>query len=163
MVFFQSSSLSWPTVFFWYTSPDWLVSIGLLSSGPSTSWYHSTAFLQIMLKCFYHTGHSWCQSRVTSYNSDDGWPHSVSLSIQNIAMCVCTVLADNCNCDNTRGWVVMMWSRDLCLVVLGVAIALAYNWWTLINCHMTMSLSDRSWPWNRDQSQLCDTHSVNAE
>jgi len=87
-----SSTLSRPTVSFWYTSPDWLVSIGLLSSGPSTSLYHSITFLQIVLKYLRPTGPSTCQSRVTQYRGDDGWRHSVSLSIENIAMCVGTPL-----------------------------------------------------------------------
>ena len=153
MVSFHSSSHSWPTVSCWYTSPDWLVSIGLLSSGPSTSLYHSTAFLHIVLQCLQTTAHSKCQWKVTPYRGDDGWRHSSSPSIENLAICIRVVLTHNCNCDNTRGWVVKMWSRDLCLAVIGVVIVLAYNWWTLINCPMTISSSDHSWPRNCDQSQ----------
>jgi len=78
---------------------------------------------------------------------DDGCCHSLSLSIENIAMCVWTVITLNCNCENTRGWVMMKWSRDLCMAVIGVAIVQAYNCWSLINCHMTTSTSDLSWPW----------------
>jgi len=130
MVTFQSSSLSGPTVSSWYTSPEWLISIRLLSFRPSTSLYHSTAILHIVLNDFYPTGHSWCQSRVTSYKGDDGWCHPLSLSMENIAMCVCTGLTQHCNCDNTRGWVVMWWSRDLYPAVIGGAIMLAFNWLT---------------------------------
>jgi len=160
MISFQFSSLSGPTVSFWYTCPDWVVSIGLLSSRPSTSLYRSTAFLHIVLKCFYPTGHSWCQLRVTSYNGDDGWRHSLSLSIQYIAMCVGTVSTNHFNCGNTQGWVAMRRSRDFCLAVIGVGIVLAENGWTLINHHVTTSLSDHSWPRNRDRSQWCNSQWV---
>jgi len=79
MVCFQCSSQSGPIVYFWYRSWDWLVSIRLLSPRPSTSLYHSIAFLHIVLKCLLPTGHSWCQSRVTLYRGDDGRCHSLSL------------------------------------------------------------------------------------
>jgi len=143
----------------WYPSnpPDWLISIGLLSSGPSTSLDHSIAFHHIVLNDLHPTAHSWCQSRVTSYRGEEGWHHSVSLSVKIIVRCVCIILTHHCNCDNTRGRVVIMWSRDPCLVVIHVAIVLAYNWWTLINRHMTAWSSDHSWPQNHDQSQRCNT------
>jgi len=52
---------------------------------------------------------------------------TLPLSKANIAMCVCIVVRHHSNYDNSRGWVVMMWSRDLFLVVIGVAIVLTYN------------------------------------
>jgi len=156
----HSSSLSGRTVSFWYTSPDWFLSIGLLSSRPSTSSFHSIAFLHTMLRYLYPTGHSRCQLRVTSSRGDNSCCHSLSLSIENIAMCVCIVLTDHCNYYTSRGWVVMMWSRASCLAVIGVVIVLAYEWGTLINRHMTTSSSDHSWPWNHDRSQRCNTQVV---
>ena len=52
---------------FWYTSPDCVVSVRLLSSGTYISLYYSIAGLRIVLKYLYPTGNSWYQSRVTSY------------------------------------------------------------------------------------------------
>jgi hypothetical protein len=130
-----TSSLSRLTVLFWYSSPDWLVSIGLLSSRPSTSLYHSTAFFYIVLKCPYPTGHNWYQLRDTSYCVDDSWYHSLSVFVESIAICVCFVLSHGWNHDNTQQWVVMMWSKNLCVVVIGVVIVLAYQWWTLSHPH----------------------------
>jgi len=153
MIFFQSSHLSGTTVSFWYTSPDWLELIGLVSSKPSTSLYHSMAFLHIVLRCLYPTGHYWCQSRATSYSSDNCGCHSLSLSIVSIAMCICFLLTRHPNCDNAWRWVVMMWLTDMCLVVIGVATLLAYNLWTLSHCHLTSSSSsDILWPKHCDQS-----------
>jgi len=160
MVALQSSSHSRPTVYFWYTAPGRLLSIRLLSSGPSASLYHSTAFLHMMLKCVDPTGHSKCQLRVTSYRGDDGWCHSWSPSIEHIAMCVCIVLTHHCNSDNTWRWVVMMWLSDICLAVIDLVNVRAYNWWTLIIRHMTTTSSDWSWRRNYDQSQSCNTTSL---
>jgi len=152
MVSVQSSSPSGPTVSVWSTSPDWLVSIGLLSSRPSNALYHSVAFHHIILKHLYPTGYSWCQMRVMSHRGYDGWHYSLSLSIENMAICVCIVLTYHCNRDNTPGWVVLMWSRDFCLAVIAVAIVVAYNRRTLTNHHMIVPLCDPPWPPNCDQS-----------
>lgn len=160
MVSLQSSSLYEPTVFFWYTSPNCLVSIRLLSSGPSTTLYNSTAFLHIILKCSYPTGPNWWQSRDTLYRVDDTWCHSLSVSIESIALCVSFVLTHHCDCDNTRGWVVMMWLKDICLVVIGVVNVLAYDWWTIVHRHLTTSSSDISWPRYHDHFQRCNIHGV---
>ena len=153
MVPLQSSSLSGPTVSFWHTSPDWLVSIGLLFSRPSSSLYHSTAFLCIVLKYPYPTGHNQCQSKVASYRGDDGCCHSLSLSVESIVMGVCIVLTHHYCYDNTREWVVIMMLRDMCLVVIGVVIVHACNWWTVFHRHLTSSSSDIAWPRNRDNSK----------
>jgi len=154
MVSFHSSSLSWPTVFFWHSLPDWLLFIGLLSSGQSTSISHSTAIPHIVSDYSDPTGNHWCQLRVTSYTGDVSWCHSGSVSIENIVMFICAVLSHHCSCDNTRGWVVMMLSKDVYLAVIGVSLVLAYNWWTIYHRHLTSLSSDVSWPWKRDQSKL---------
>jgi len=40
----------------------------------------------------------------------------------------------------------------MCLLLIGVVIVLAYDWWTLFRRHLTSSSSDISWPRNRDNS-----------
>jgi hypothetical protein len=84
IVSFQSFNLSRQTVSFRYTCPEWLVSIGLLSSRPSSLLHHSAAFLCITFKCPSHTGRNWWQSKMTSYRGDNGWCHSLSSSIEHI-------------------------------------------------------------------------------
>ena len=128
IVLFQSSILSGSGVSIWYTSPDWLVSIGLLSSGPSPSSYHSTVFPHIKFGYSYHTGHIWCQLTVISYRGDDSRHHSLSVFLVNIAICIYAEIRYHCSCDNTWGWVVMMWLKNICLAVIGVETVLTYNW-----------------------------------
>jgi hypothetical protein len=64
---------------------------------------------------------------VTECRGDDGWRHSVSLTIENIAMCICVVFPHHCNDDNIQVWVVMMWLSDLFLAVIGLAILQVSN------------------------------------
>jgi len=51
MVLLQSTNPSARTVSVWYSSPEWLVSVRLLSSGLSISWYDSPDILHIMFNC----------------------------------------------------------------------------------------------------------------
>jgi len=83
------------------------------------------AFVHNILKDLYPTGHSWCQSRVTPYRCDNSWRHSTTWARENIAMCICIESTHHHDYDNTGGWVVMMWSRNLCLAVISVLIVLA--------------------------------------
>jgi len=93
-----------------------------------------------------NTSFSWFQLKGTLFGGDNGWHHSLSLSIENVAMCVWIVMIHHFNYHNIRKWVVMMRSRDLWLAITGKAIVVVYDLWILIDCNMIASSSDHPWP-----------------